>query len=217
VRRGAKPRANPQDAKNKGDMTMSKILGAVLVALVFASGAWAQITKVDSDAAAAGATSEVVFGARDGQLVVKSLYAKSGAATDTLALYVRNTADATNPYTVTATTEGTNIVLITNPAVSGGHSVTNGDVVVLQWPDGTVQKAAVTASSATSATITPASVKAIATGTKLYDLSSAGTILIGSTAFSQSGDAIYATPVNSPLWIQATGTNGNYLIVTVQP
>lgn len=176
---------------------------------------WGALTKSDSDAAAPGATSEVLFASTDAKLVVKSIFAKSGTAGDTLVLYARDADDTLNPYTISeATAAGTHV-----PIGNSGtypNMVTNGDHVVLQWADGTVQHTMCNGRTATSATITATSSKALAVTTKLYKMEAAGTITIGSTAWNESGPALYATPSDSPLYILATGTNANTLVVTAE-
>ena len=202
--------------KNSKEQWLKFVMIAGLVLAVIGVGnVWAALTKTDSDAAAPGATSEVCFAATDTKLVVKSIFAKSGTAGDTLVLYAKDYDDTLNPYTVSAATAAGTHVPIGNSGTYP-NMVTNGDHVVLQWADGTVQHTMCSGRTATSATITATSSKALATTTKLYKMEAAGTITIGSTAWNEAGPALYATPSDSPLYILATGTNANTLVVTAE-
>jgi len=184
----------------------------VLAVLAGIGVAFAAQTKSDADSAAPAATSEVLFGARDVQLLVKSILAKSGAAGDQLDFYVRDTSNSLNPYSVSAAqTAGTHV-----PIVNTGVVVSNNDVVVIQWANGTARKYTVSGATATSVTINATSTDALTTSDKVYEMVAAGSITIGSNAYSESGEALYATPGNSPLWIQADGTNGNYMVITIE-
>lgn len=193
--------------KSKKNIT-STLLGLFLVAIV---ALWAvavvakPITKSAADLAAA---SQVVFGPKDGVLIVKAAYVVAGAGGD-LAFLSRSgsklapTANSTN---------GAQVVAIVNTA----HVMSTNDWIVYVHADGTMDTAQATASSLTSVTLGSGISSAGASGDFLYEVVTNGVIpLTAATAFNQDGPVMFATPNDSPLVIQTTSGTTNSLLITV--
>lgn len=187
---------------------MSKKIIAMIAMFAVASGAYAQRlqTKYDADVNGASGATAVVFGPGTGQSVVKSILAKSGTATADLAIYARTGSPST---LAVAATNAQRVVYF--------PSVTSNAFVVVDYGDGNVSAhtlSAVTASNVTLAT--GLSQAAVANQAKLYSLNKQGSLYIANTAFNESGDALFVTPSDSPLYINCSGITNNYLTVTVQ-
>lgn len=188
---------------------MKKILAiTALVAVAGVSFAAALQSKYDADA---NTTSSVVFGpaGNGGQLVVKSVSAVSTGTSATVKFYVRTgsklapTANATN---------GAQVIYISNT----GNVITTNDLVAYVHADGSVDYTTASANTASNVTLAAGISSAGASGDYLYELALGGQRNLGAAAVDITGDAVFATPTDSPLRVLNDGTGGNSLTVTVQ-
>lgn len=186
---------------------MKKILISLMSLGMTVAAMAASQSLFDSDASA---TSSVIFGpARGGgQTRVKSILAKSGHAAAEVKLFARTgsraapTANAPN---------GATVISVANT----GNIFTTNDLIAYVHADGTVDYTTASANSATTVTLAAGISSAGASGDYIYELSQQGTLSIGTTALNLSGDMIFVTPVDSPLRVLNSGTNDNFLTVTV--
>lgn len=188
---------------------MKKIALIVCAALVAGvSFAGSLESKYDADASAVSA---VVFGpaANGGQLVVKAMSAVSTGTAATVKYYAR-TGSKVAP--TVAPTNGNTVILVANT----DNVLTTNDLVAYVHKGGAVDYTTVSANSATSVTLAAGITEDGAEGDYIYELSLQGQRNLGAAAVDIAGDAIFATPSDSPLRVLNDGTGGNSLTVTVQ-
>lgn len=189
-------------------MNSMKKLFVMAAVMAVAASAFAQTlqSKYDSDVDGASTATKVDFSQGTGPTLVKSILAKSGTSTAALAIYARYgspsvlSVDATNGQkTVYFPSVSSNAYCV----VSYGNGNTSWDTF-----------SAVSSSNVTL--VTGLTEAATADKAKLYIMTQQGSIYIANTAFNESGDAIFATPSDSPLRVACDGITNNYLTVTVQ-
>jgi len=144
---------------------------------------------------------DVNFGPSSGPTMVKSILASSANDTTTyLSLYART---GSGENLTAAATNGTFYVYVDN----ADSQFASNDVVVLVYNDGVVDDYVCSTVTASNVLLTVALSQAATTDSRLYEVSAQGKIVIGTTAFNESGDVLFATPSDSPLRVVAVGTN----------
>lgn len=162
----------------------------------------------DSDASGA---SSVIFRPRSGQTLVKTIVAKSGTSTAAVEFIERHV--QTDVQTVTETpTNGQFIIWIDND----GFPFTNNDIVVY-WHEATQVPdfRSVTNATATNVWLSSGISAAGTDEDRVYEMTNAASIPIGTSLYSLAGSVLYATPGDSPLRVVLTGATNGTLIVTV--
>jgi len=150
-------------------------------------------------------------------LKVKAANYSTDTSLGALTYYQRTTASPY--YPTTAATSGATVVWAANT----GIAMTNGDHVVYQHSNGTVLKTTVASATATNVTLATGLTLAGATGDRLYDLeigwvqvvgenlTAAGTNKVGTT----TGDPLYVTRNDSPLYVQVNSETNSSVGVTI--
>lgn len=178
----------------------------LLVLLCLAVFAVQPAFALDSKLATGSTSAALTFGPSSGQTVVKSLYADSDKAGSVVKLYARSgnklipTANATNGATVIAI---------------AGTTLTTNDVVVYAHANGVLDTTTIVTATSSNATLAAAITVAGSAGDVLYEVSQQGQISVGSNTVSTAGEAVFATPGDSPLYCVLDGTSAAKLQVTV--
>ena len=188
---------------------MKKLLTS-LIALGLTYGALASSLETAYDADAYTTSTLLIAPARaGGQIVVKAVSAVSTNAAAAIKYYGRTGSPAASVSNGLSASR----VYIANTA----QVITNSDeVVYLHASSGVVDYRTVTNTATTYVELSSAVSEATGDGDKLYEITQIGQVNIGTTAYSEAGDAILATPADSPLRVVNSGSGGNTLTVTVQ-
>lgn len=189
----------------------------VLIVLLTAMAmpAFAQETKY-----AAGATSAAVTFAPGslGRTLVKAVAATTDKAGGVVKFYARGGAEKVLPSATP--TNGAFVIDLVNT----GYAFTNGDVVVYVHANGVCDRTTIADASLTNVTLTAAITAAGATGDALYELTQQGQMLVGmlgtgvgtNDVLNVSGDVLFASPMDSPLYVVLDGTAACVLQVTAK-
>jgi len=163
----------------------------------------------ESKVSTAQTNSSVNFAARDGRLVIKSLHAESDKVAGVAKIYGRS---GTVNTVTTAPASGATTISVAN--VSAQY-VAN-DLIIYQHSDGTVDYTTVASTNAATAIVLNAAISQAGTAKdKIYELAQLGQYDVGAATVSYIGEAIFATPNDSPLRVLVdSGTNG-YVSVAV--
>jgi Tfp pilus assembly protein FimT len=189
------------------------VIVAVAMLAAWISPAMAQETKY-----AAGTTSAtVLFGpGAYGKTVVKSVNASTDKAGGVVKFYARGGAGRVAPSAVA--TNGQAVLSVAN----AGYTFTNGDYVVYAHVDGTTHQTTVSDATTNTVTLAAGLTQAGASGDYLYEVTQQGQILVGllgtgvgtNDVLNLSGEALFATPSASPLYVVLDGTAACVLQVT---
>ena len=185
---------------------MKKLIVMLTALVVVAVSAQAGLQSKYNSGEATGV--DVNFGPADGPLVVKSILASSSGDTSTYITLYGRTGSGEN-LTVAATITQT-VVYVDN----ADSQFAGSDIVVISYNDGAVGDDIVASVTTTNITLTTGLTQAATVDTRIYEVAAQGKIVIGTTAFNESGDALFATPSDSPLRAVMAGTN-TALTVTV--
>ena len=188
---------------------MKKLLTS-LIAFGLTFGAFAASLETAYDADAYTTSTVLISPARaGGQIVVKAVSAVSTNAAATIKYYGRTGSPAASVSNGLSASR----VYVSNAS----YAFTNSDEVVFHHADsGVSDYRTITNSATTYVELSSAVSEATGDGDKLYELTQIGQVNIGTTAYNESGDAVLATPADSPLRVVNTGTGGNALTITVQ-
>lgn len=149
---------------------------------------------------------DMVFGPRVGATKISSIIAKVDAA-GSIALSARTGSRyaVTNMATTNVWLEASNT------------SITNNDVIVYSHAGGRQDYLTVAAATANKLELTAtAAGVAFASGDAVYEMSQQGQIDITTTLYSQAGEPLFVTPVDSPLRVLLNGgASSNTITVTV--
>jgi hypothetical protein len=180
-------------------------LVVIVLLTAVALPAFAQETKY-----AAGSTSAAVtFGPGYlGKTVVKSLCATTDKAGGAVKFYARGGADKVLPSATP--TNGAVVIDLVNT----GHVFTNGDIVVYAHASGVCDQTTIASATETNVTLTAGITEAGASGDALYEVTQQGQMLVGmlgtgvgtNDVLNISGDALFVTSGNSPLYVVLDGT-----------
>lgn len=179
--------------------------------------AYAQETKYatgDQDGTGTN-VAHVTFGPKNGRQTISSLHAVTDKTDGAVKFYTR-----TGKYAVTGTNSPT-VVVFANTATATGYTVTNSDIVVISYPNGTVDQRTVSSCNSTSATINAAMSDTYVSGVYIYDLTQSGQMLVGragtdvgtNDTLNVSGD-VFSVPGDSPCYIQVNGTSNSLIQAT---
>lgn len=201
------------DIKRKAAKTYKiiKTAAASLIAGFFLGSAGevdAQVTKF----ATATNTAEVVFAPNVyGKTEVSAILAKSDKTTAAVKLYAVGGAGKVKPQT--AATNGALTILVSNPSAGFGTN----DVVVYVYANGAAPLKTTVASSTTGTVVLASGLtQAGTTNDALYEVTQQGEISIGTTALNLAGDLVFATPGDSPLYVNADANTNIVLTVTTK-
>lgn len=188
---------------------MKKLLTS-LIAFGLTFGALAASLETAYDADASTTSTVLISPARaGGQIVVKAVSAVSTNAAATIKYYGRTGSPAASVSNGLSASR----VYVSNAS----YAFTNNDEVVFHHAaSGVSDYRTITNSATTYVELSSAVSEATGDGDKLYELTQIGQVNIGTTAYSEAGDAILATPADSPLRVVNGGSGGNTLTVTVQ-
>lgn len=193
----------------------SKLVGLITIGLI--AGAvisQAQETKYATSATAVDPA--VTFGPQIGRTYVTAISASTDTPNGVAKFYVKS-----GKYAPTETPGATATnILITNT----GIVVTNSDKVVYVHANGTVAYRTISLASATNVILSSALVVTGASGDYLYEVTQGGQMAVGTSAtgpgtntvVNVSGDALFVTPADSPLYVTLDSDTNTTLQVTVK-
>lgn len=192
-----------------GVATVATLLIGVLTAM-------AQETKYASGTTSAALT----FAPGVSRTVVDSVYATSDKEDGAVAFYARGSAGKVAPSATP--TNGQMVISVANASFDSSAGMTTNDRVVYVHADGTTDYRTISASTATSVTLSAGISVAGATGDYLYEVTQQGAIVVGfdgaaagtNDTLAASG-RVYVTPADSPLYVVLDGTAACKLMVTV--
>ena len=185
---------------------MSKKLHIVMIALLLIGAvAWAGPLQSKFATSSDGSAVALNFAGVDTGWTIKSIYAKvvtAGAATAQIEILQR-TGSALNP--TAAPTSGATVISVANT----GTAIAQNDLVMYSYSDGAAPLyTTASTSTATSVTLATGITQTGTVNDRLYEVTTNGVIVIGTTAFNQDGPVMFATPSDSPLRVRInSGTN----------
>jgi ABC-type phosphate/phosphonate transport system permease subunit len=183
-------------------MTIAALF-AVCVVSVFASN--------ETSSYATGSTSAAVtLKPSNAGYVLQGVYAKSDKAASLIKIYGVGGAGRV-PVTATATNAATVIT-----CVNTSYALTNADIVVYSYADGSFAKNIISAATPTNVTLTTAITRAAKTSDVIYEMTQDFQMACGSNTVSQFDAAIYYTPQKSPLYVVLDGTSACTLGITAK-
>lgn len=153
-----------------------------------------------------GGNATNLHAAGSGQLIVKHIGAQLAGATGNggLAAYGRTG----SPSIVASNGANSTQVYLSNT----GTNIATSELVALQLQNGNIYIVSVTTATESVVGIAPG--VTVSNGDKMYELGQIAAWSLGVTAYNQSGDAIIASPVDSPLYFVSTSTNTSATITT---
>ena len=192
-----------------------KKISLILTAAICIAAVAAHAQQPETKFAAHATASAVTFGPGQGRTVVVGLNTTTDLEDSVVKFYARSGA----PLAPTADTalSGTIVALAT------GHGLTTGDHVAYVHANGTVNKTTLAGHAAGNVTLTAALTVAGATGDRLYKLTEQGRIVVGGNGTTSGVNdhvnltgKIFATPIDSPLYVLLNSTSASVLQVTVE-
>ena len=181
-------------------MTAAAVLSAFVVS-VFAAN--------ETSSYATGTTSAAVtLKPSDAGYVVQGVYAKSDKATSLIKFYGVGGAGRV-PVTATATKGATVITCVNN-------ALTNADVVVYAYADGTFENNTIESATTTNVTLGAALTQAGTTSDVIYEMTQQFEMACGTGTVSQFDAAVFYTPRKSPLYVVLDGTSACTLGITAK-
>ena len=183
-------------------MTAAAVLSAFVVS-VFAA-------NETSNYATGSLSAAVTLKPSDAGYVVQGVYAKSDKAASLIRFYGVGGAGRV-PVTATATNAATVIT-----CVNTGYALTNADVVVYAYADGTFAKNTIGSATTTNVTLGTAITKAAKTSDVIYEMTQQFQMACGTNTVSQFDAAVFYTPLKSPLYVVLDGTSACTLGITAK-
>ena len=181
-------------------MAAAAVLSAFVVS-VFAAN--------ETSSYATGTTSAAVtLKPSDAGYVVQGVYAKSDNAASLIKFYGVGGAGRV-PVTATAAQGATVITCVNN-------ALTNADVVVYAYADGTFENNTIESATTTNVTLGAALTQAGTTSDVIYEMTQQFEMACGTDTVSQFDAAVFYTPLKSPLYVVLDGTSACTLGITAK-
>ncbi len=185
---------------------MKRISLAVIVALAAALAAAAGESKYE---ATTNGSATVVFGPA-GAFRVTGLHAAADSNAAHVLFYVRGATSA-RLAPVTNPAAGATVIAVAN----SGYQLTNADAVVYVHGSGALDWRTVASATPSNVTLSAAISEAGAAGDRIYEVTPAFRIHVGTTPLSEFGGHVFAVPGDSPLVVRLiSGTNATLAVTT---
>jgi hypothetical protein len=201
---------------------MQKITRAVGLMIVGLCMLWAFVlvarAELETQNSIVGA---VNFAPGRSQTIVKSIYAVSDSATGTLTPYVKGSSGKT---ALTATpTNNQSVISVLNTSYTAAAGLTTNDLVMYVHSDGTCDYRTISAAASNSVTLSSGISLAGTASDYIYELVAQTPLNVAfagagpgtNDVLNMSGEAVYASPGNSPVRFVLTGSATTNLTVTV--
>ena len=165
--------------------------------------------KWESKVSTAQTNSPVNFAARPGRIIIKNLHAESDKAAGLAKVYARTGKGLT---VTSAPASGATTILVANASAQ----LEDNDLIIYQHSDGTVDYSTVASTNTTVSIVLNDAISQAGTAKdRVYELSQQGQFDVGAATVTYTGEALFATPNDSPLRVLVdSGTNG-YVSVSV--
>ena len=182
-------------------MTAAAVLSAFVVS-VFAAN--------ETSSYATGTTSAAVtLKPSDAGYVVQGVYAKSDKDGSLIKFYGVGGAGRV-PVTAATATNGATVISCVN------NALTNADVVVYAYADGTFAMNTIESATTTNVTLGAALTQAGTTSDVIYEMTQQFEMACGTDTVSQFDAAVFYTPRKSPLYVVLDGTSACTLGITAK-